>query len=931
MQLTDISGWLKTHFYNATVSHKIELIVMAVLVFTMMLSVVINISLSMNNNLKRAHENLQEVANTLTLNLEGPLAFKDNKGAREVLQSIQTNPELLNAEVRNKDRVVLASYTASDSKKNHYQFLQLLRLPYVINVTHSIKLNSDVIGTISLQASLDSLWASLLKQLIQTIIVTTLLLFFAFFVTRRIAEIFVAPIKQIAKTAIDIRSGQDYLRHVSNSSRDEVGMLANEFNKMLDVISQREQALKDSEFLWKFAIEGAGDGVWDVNIQNGEARYSRRWKEMLGYTDNDLLQTIDDWSIRIHFDDKLIVEATLKAYLDGKTNLYIVEYRMRCKDESYKWMLSRGVLASHSKDGKPLRMIGTHSDITERKNAESELKIAAIAFESQEGIFVTDVHGTILRVNHAIIDITSYSEAEIVGHNSRIFNSGKHDKVFFAEMWGTIKNKGFWDGEIWNRRKSGEVYPAHIAITAVKNIDGAVTNYVATLTDITKSKAATEEINNLAFYDPLTHLPNRRLFVDRLQQVLIACTRDGQRGALLFLDLDYFKTLNDTMGHNMGDLLLQQVAERLKQTVREGDTVARIGGDEFVIILDDLSKEPFEAGAEATAVAKKILTSLNQVYQLNTYEYYITASVGITLINDHELGVEELLKHADIAMYDAKKSGRNTFHFFDPEMQQAINKRADLERDLRIAIELQQFQLYYQIQINHEGHLLGAEALIRWNNPKHGMILPTDFIQLAEDTGLILPIGLLVLQAACAQLKAWEQDSMTIGLSISVNVSAKQFKNAQFAQQVEEVVHSHAIKPMLLKLELTESMLIDDMDYVITTMQALSKIGINFELDDFGTGYSSLQYLKKLPLHQLKIDQSFVRDIATNLSDRELVRTIVLLAKSLNLEVIAEGVETDEQQQFLFDNGCMNYQGYLFGRPMPINEFEDFVRTRQLC
>jgi diguanylate cyclase (GGDEF)-like protein/PAS domain S-box-containing protein len=806
-----------------------------------------------------------------------------------------------------------------------------MRLPHVINITNSVKLNSDVIGTVSLQASLDSLWDSLLKQLIQTITVTTLLLFFAFFVTRRIAEVFVAPIKQIAKTAIDIRSGKDYLRHVSNTSRDEVGMLANEFNQMLDVIRQREQALKDSEFLWKFAIEGAGDGVWDINIQTREARYSKRWKEMLGYTDNDLLQTIDDWSIRIHFDDKLIVEATLKAYLDGKTNLYIVEYRMRCKDESYKWILSRGVLASHSKDGKPLRMIGTHSDITERKNAESELKIAAIAFESQEGIFVTDVHGTILRVNHAIIDITSYSEAEIVGHNSRIFNSGKHDKVFFAEMWGTIKNKGFWDGEIWNRRKSGEVYPAHITITAVKNIDGAVTNYVATLTDITKSKAATEEINNLAFYDPLTHLPNRRLFVDRLQQVLIACTRDGQRGALLFLDLDYFKTLNDTMGHNMGDLLLQQVAERLKQTVREGDTVARIGGDEFVIILDDLSKEPFEAGAEATAVAKKILTSLNQVYQLNTYEYYITASVGITLINDHELGVEELLKHADIAMYDAKKSGRNTFHFFDPEMQQAINKRADLERDLRIAIELQQFQLYYQIQINHEGHLLGAEALIRWNNPKHGIILPIDFIQLAEDTGLILPIGLLVLKAACAQLKAWEQDSMTSGLSISVNVSAKQFKSAQFAQQVEEVVHSLAIKPMLLKLELTESMLIDDMDYVITTMQALSKIGINFELDDFGTGYSSLQYLKKLPLHQLKIDQSFVRDIATNLSDRELVHTIVLMAKSLNLEIIAEGVETDEQQQLLFDNGCMNYQGYLFGRPMPINEFEDFVRTRQLC
>jgi diguanylate cyclase (GGDEF)-like protein/PAS domain S-box-containing protein len=807
IQLADLIGRLKTRFYDATVSHKIELIVMVVLGCTMMLSAVINISLSTRNNLQHSHENLQEIANSLSLSLQGPLVFKDNNGAREVLHSIQGNPDIFKAEVRNKDRVVLASYTTNYPNQNNHQFVNLMGFPHAINVTNSIKLNSDVIGTISLHASLDSLWAALLKQLIQSIAVATLLLYLAFFVSRRIAEIFVEPIKKIAKTAIDIRSGKDYSRHVINTSRDEVGQLANEFNKMLDVISQREQALKDSEFLWKFAIEGAGDGVWDVNIQTGEARYSKRWKEMLGYADNDLLPTINDWSTRIHIDDKLIVEDNLKAYLEDKTNSYTVEYRMRCKDESYKWVLSRGVLVSRSQDGQPLRMIGTHADISVRK-------------------------------------------------------------------------------------------------------------------------AASEEINNLAFYDTLTRLPNRRLLVDRLQQAFIASSRHKQAGALLFLDLDHFKTLNDSLGHNMGDLLLQQVAERLKLLVREGDTVARIGGDEFVIILEDLSKEALEAGAEATLVANKILTSLEQVYQLDTHQYYNTVSIGITMINDHELEVEDLLRHADIAMYDAKKSGRNTFHFFDPGMQEAINTRAGLERDLRIALKLEQFQLYYQIQINQKGHSLGAEALIRWHHPQRGIVSPIIFIPLAEDTGLILPIGLWVLEAACAQLKTWEQDSITRGLTISVNVSAKQFKQAEFASQVEGVLQRHAINPSLLKLELTESMLIDDFDHIATAMRALSKIGVRFELDDFGTGYSSLQYLKELPLHQLKIDQSFVHDIVTNSSDRQLVHTIILMAHSLDLEVIAEGVETDEQLQFLADSGCNNYQGYLFGRPMPINEFEDLIRKR---
>jgi diguanylate cyclase (GGDEF)-like protein len=402
--------------------------------------------------------------------------------------------------------------------------------------------------------------------------------------------------------------------------------------------------------------------------------------------------------------------------------------------------------------------------------------------------------------------------------------------------------------------------------------------------------------------------------------------RSGKDGAILFLDLDHFKTLNDSLGHDVGDLLLQQVAERLTHAVREGDTVARLGGDEFVIMLEDLSESALEAAAQAEAIGEKVITALNQPYQLTSHEYHSTPSIGISLFNGHKQSQEELLKHADIAMYQAKKAGRNTLRFFDPKMQQAIHARVDLERELRKALDQKQFQLYYQVQVDISERPLGAEALIRWIHPERGLISPLHFIPLAEETGLILPIGLWVLETACAQLKQWEQDSITRDLTISINVSAKQFFQSDFVAQVQNAVQRYAIDPTKLKLELTESMLLDNVEDTIVTMNVLKRIGIRFSLDDFGTGYSSLQYLKSLPLAQLKIDQSFVRDIWTNNSDQEIVYTIIAMAQSLHLDVIAEGVETNEQLGLLLNNGCLHYQGYLFGKPVSINEFEAAIR-----
>ena len=563
--------------------------------------------------------------------------------------------------------------------------------------------------------------------------------------------------------------------------------------------------------------------------------------------------------------------------------------------------------------------------LRESQKVAVETRIAATAFESQEGMIITDANNLILRVNQAVTVITGYSAEEVFGKNPGMFKSGRHDADFYAAMWERIDNAGTWEGELWNRRKNGEIYPQYLTITAVKDSDGNVTNYVGTFSDNTSSKAAAEEIRNLAFFDPLTQLPNRRLLVDRLQQALTSSARSNREGALLFIDLDDFKSLNDTLGHDVGDMLLKQVAHRLKSSVREGDTVSRFGGDEFVVMLEDLSVHTLEAAEQTEAVGQKILASLNQPYQLSIYKHHSTPSIGATLFSDHKNSIDELMKQADIAMYQAKKAGRNTLRFYDPVMQAGINARVALEEELRSALEKNQFQLFYQIQIDSSNHPIGAEALIRWIHPERGPVSPAQFIPLAEETGLIVPIGQWVLETACAQLDAWQQDRLTRDLVLAVNVSGMQFRQSDFVKQVRETVERHTINPNRLKLELTESMLLENIEDIIATMNSLKEIGVLIALDDFGTGYSSLQYLKRLPIDQLKIDQSFVRDIAVDSSDKAIVSTIIAMSKSLNLEVIAEGVETDEQRQFLLSADCLRYQGYLFSKPLPLEQFENLI------
>ena len=566
-------------------------------------------------------------------------------------------------------------------------------------------------------------------------------------------------------------------------------------------------------------------------------------------------------------------------------------------------------------------------------DSEKSMKLAASIYETNaDAIVVTDEDNLIVDVNPSFVRVTGYALDEVVGKTPKILQSGRHGKEFYRQMWLSILNTDHWEGEIWNRRKNGEVYPKLAHIQVIRRSNGSVYRHVEQFCDITEKKKKDDLISWQANYDQLTKLPNRYLLNDRGAKVLAESRRNSLIGALMFIDLDKFKSINDTLGHEYGDMLLIEVAKRLKLCLRETDTVARIGGDEFVVLLEGLGSDSEEASQKAALVAEKIRASLATPYQLNAHTHFCSPSIGLSLFSGKDASLDELIKHADMAMYQAKDSGRNAVRFFDPKIQEAVEVRTALESDLRQAIQNKQFQLYYQIQLDQDCLPVGAEALIRWKHPKRRMVSPVDFIPVAEESSLILDIGHWVLETACQQIAKWKHNEQTRNLVLAVNISARQFKQPDFVEKVSAMIQKHGIEPSRLKLELTESIALDNIDFVIAKMLALKQVlFVTLSLDDFGTGYSSLSYLKNLPLDQIKIDQSFVRNIATKGSDAVMVKTIIDMAHNFGLNVIAEGVEDESQLALLKQYGCMAYQGYLFSKPVPIEEFELLLNRKFRC
>lgn len=564
-------------------------------------------------------------------------------------------------------------------------------------------------------------------------------------------------------------------------------------------------------------------------------------------------------------------------------------------------------------------------DTTQAKLDDAQLRIAATAFQTHLGMLITDAEGRILKVNQTFTRITGYEERDVLGENPRMFSSGRHDANFYRTLWENVARTGSWEGEVWNRRKNGEVFPEWLTISAVKDSDGMLTHYVATLSDISERKAAEKEIHQLAFYDPLTGLANRRLFMDRLEASMKTSLRSPRFGALLFIDLDNFKQVNDTLGHYVGDQLLQQMAGQLQAVLRETDTLARLGGDEFAVVIETLNEDAEQTALLAEAIAQKLLAAIRRPVRLHDETVMITGSIGVTVVDGRAPSVDDYLQQADMALFRAKEAGRDTLSFFDPAMQAELVQRARLEADLRHALPKQQWQLHYQPQVDRHGEPTGVEALLRWQHPERGMVSPGLFISLLESSRLINEVGDWVLEEACCQLAKWAQKPQYAHLEMAVNVSPQQFREPDFLARTQAILQRTGAPLEKLKLEVTESLFVDARDDARAKMEALKTLGVRFSLDDFGTGYSSLAYLAQLPLDQLKIDQSFVREILQSPANAAIVESTIALAQSLGLHVIAEGVETPEQQGWLAEHGCYCYQGYLFAKPMALAALSEWL------
>ncbi len=578
--------------------------------------------------------------------------------------------------------------------------------------------------------------------------------------------------------------------------------------------------------------------------------------------------------------------------------------------------------AIRDEEGFIAAMNGALSDAGERKRAEEQMRLAASIFENNlDGIFIADSQQNIVSVNPAFSTISGYSREELVGMPQSILRSRQHDEEFQQAIQQSLRESGRWQGEVWSRRKNGETYPELQAINAIKGEDGEITHYVGISLDITERKLAEEQIHRLAYFDTLTGLPNRLLLMDRLEMLINQSLREGKQLAVLYLDLDHFKEVNDSLGHAGGDALLQSVAHRLHACVREGDTVARLGGDEFVIIVTNMGRSEIgEVAKIAAVVADKVRSALTVPFHFENEEVLVTPSIGIALYPSDAEDAEELIKGADAALHHAKSMGRNSYQFYAEQMNALTVERLSLQTELRRALERNELEVHYQPQVDiGSGFVTGMEALMRWRHPVQGWISPAKFIPLAEETGLIVDLGEWLMKTVCAQMKVWQMAGfLNETQRISINVSPRQFRlGGDFANMIEKILDETALSASRLELEMTESMLMHNTESTLQTLNRLKHLGVKLSLDDFGTGYSSLSYLKRFPLDVLKIDQSFVRDITDDPNDAAIVAAIIAMARSLKLKVIAEGVETSDQLSHLKDQGCHGFQGYYFSKPLP--------------
>ncbi len=681
-------------------------------------------------------------------------------------------------------------------------------------------------------------------------------------------------------------------------------------------VKRRVAEIEHLDTRLKVALDTTGFGVWEHDYQSGRNDWSESLARILGRARGPA--TVAESVALIHPQDRSKIDECLASSSD---EIHIDALRMQHADGHWVWTEQRARVLERDRDGKPLRILGTMADISQRKAAEDESRLAAAVFTGiSDGICITDPQGRILLTNASFSKVTGYSARDACGKSPSLLRSGVHGPEFYRDLWDSINRHGSWQGEITNRRKDGELITEWLSISAVRDASDALTHYVGIFSDLSEREAAAERIQYLSSYDPLTNLPNRNLFADRLSQSLINAERFDRETAVILLDLDRFRFVNDTLGPPSGDRILVEVARRLNLQVRDGDTVGRRSGNEFGFVMANLGHE-----RDVIALAKRMLDAIAEPFEINGQSLVVTASIGICVSPRNGTQPDALLKSADAALVRAKAAGRNTFRFYSPEMDADAERRLTLEVALREALQKQELSVYYQPQVSLDsGGLIGMEALMRWNNPKFGSVSPVEFIPIAEETGLILPLGEWVLRMACQQTRRW-LDLGLVTLRVAVNLSARQFRQANLPGRVGDILAETRLPPSALELEITESAFMDNIDEAIAQCRALKSLGCKLSLDDFGTGYSSLAYVSRFPFDKIKIDQGFVRDIIENPVNAAIATATIVMARSLNLTVLAEGVETAAQASFLRSRRCDAIQGYLFSPPLPSEAFEKLL------
>ncbi|MFV3307055.1 putative bifunctional diguanylate cyclase/phosphodiesterase [Pseudomonas sp. NY15181] len=670
-------------------------------------------------------------------------------------------------------------------------------------------------------------------------------------------------------------------------------------------------ALADREERLSRALDVVEDGVWDWDLRSQRIYYSPGYSNLIGLPCERLSDDVLLWENRLHPDDRRATLATYQDHIDGLSEELNCVYRIRHSDGGYRWVHARGRVERDA-SGEALRMTGISRDITRQRSNEDHLRQAAAVFEAtQEGLLVTDSRGIIVHTNPSFSRITGYAAEDVLGGQPSLLKSGRQDAAFYRRMWEALLRDGVWSGEIWNRRKSGEVYPQWQHIRAVRNDQGQLTHYVAVFSDLSSLKRSQHELDFLAHHDPLTGLPNRLLLRERIEQALARAEREQGGGALLVIDLDHFKHINDSLGHSTGDLLIKAVAERLQACLDERCSLARLGGDEFAVILESPQQQ------HASSLAQRLLEAMNAPFEVDGQTIYMSVSLGVSLFPDDARNVDHLMQHADAALFQAKASGRSLYAFYTPELTARARSHVQVEAALRHALDHDELRIYFQpVHDLASGRMVGVESLVRWQHPQRGLVPPSEFIPVAEESGLITALDAWMLDQACRQMRAWLDAGITLDF-IAVNVSSRLFSRGGLEERVALALEQSGLEPHHLELEVTESAVMQNFDQGLELLCQLRLLGVHLAIDDFGTGYSSLMRLKRMPVHKLKIDQGFVAGLPDDAEDAAIACAVIALGQSMGLQVVAEGIERPDQAAFLLTHACDFGQGYWYDKPQP--------------